>query len=302
MFKHLLVPLDGSNLAEAALPYAASFAQTLGATVTLIHVIERNPPQKVHGATHLTDASAAQIYLDAIAQRLFPPSVKVICHVHTSEVSEVARSIVDHAGELQPDLIVMCTHGESDLRQRIFGSIAQQVVSIGKTSLLLIPPQDAGTSALPVLKSILVPLDGDPDHEQGIRVAVDVAAAYGASVHMLVVINTVDTLTGEKAVTSRMLPGMTAELLNISEQTASGYLREQLALFKSTGLVPGMTAEVARGEPARTIVATAKKIKSDLIVLGTHGKSGIDAFWQGSIAPRVSNRSDVPMLLVRLGS
>jgi nucleotide-binding universal stress UspA family protein len=300
MFKHLLVPLDGSNLAEAALPYASALAQNLGASVTLIHVIERNPPEKVHGATHLKDARAAQMYLDNVAQHAFGPSVHVICHVHTSEVSEVAHSIVEHAGEFQPDLIVMCTHGESDLKQRISGSIAQQVISQGKTSLLLIPPNETGASASYMLKTILVPLDGDPEHEQGIRVALGVAKANMGSLHMLVVINTPETLTGEKAATSRMLPGMTAELLNISEQTASNYLREQLALLKSSGLT--LSAEVARGEPARTIVATAKRIKADLIVLGTHGKSGIDAFWQGSVAPKVSNRSDVPMLLVRLPS
>jgi nucleotide-binding universal stress UspA family protein len=106
MFKHLLVPLDGSSLAEVALPYAAFIASKTDAMVTLIHVIERHPPQTVHGATHLTDAAAAQLYLDTIAARVFPPGIRVERHVHTSEVSEVASSIVAHAGEFKPDLIV----------------------------------------------------------------------------------------------------------------------------------------------------------------------------------------------------
>ena len=300
MFRHLLVPLDGSHLAEASLPYASSLAQHVGATVTLIHVIERNPPEKVHGASHLTEAGSAQVYLDEIAHRMFASSQRVVCHVHNSEVSEVARSIVDHAGEFKPDLIIMCTHGQSDLRQRIFGSIAQQVISHGSTSLLLIPPQDLHASDPVTMDNILVPLDGDPDHEQGVQAAIDVAKAYSGRLHLLVVVNTLETLTGEKAATSRMLPGMTAELLKISELSASSYLREQLIQLKTSGLLG--TAEVTRGEPAKTIVGTAKRLQSNLIVLGTHGKSGIDAFWQGSIAPRVSSRSDVPMLLVRLAS
>ncbi len=59
-----------------------------------------------------------------------------------------------------------------------------------------------------------------------------------------------------------------------------------------------MTAEVARGYPAQTIARTATQVKADLIVLGTHGKAGIDAFWAGSVAPKVSARTDIPLLLV----
>ena len=60
MFKHLLVPLDGSPLAEAALPAAAYLAQKLGASVTLLHVIEQDAPQEIHGERHLTDPDEAQ--------------------------------------------------------------------------------------------------------------------------------------------------------------------------------------------------------------------------------------------------
>src|SRR5450759_2432714 len=83
MFKHLLVPLDGSTLAEVALPYAAFIAEKLNATVTLIHVIERNPPQTVHGASHLSDADAAEKYLNDVAIRAFPQGIRVEKHVHT---------------------------------------------------------------------------------------------------------------------------------------------------------------------------------------------------------------------------
>lgn len=298
MFKHLLVPLDGSNLSEAALPYASVLAQKLGATVTLIHVIERNAPEKIHGASHLKNAEDAEKYLADVARRAFPEQVHVVRHVHTSEVSEVARSIVEHAGEFQPDLIVMCTHGESDLHQMIYGSIAQQVITHGKTSLLLVPPREVDAPLASGFHKILVPLDGDKDHEQSIEVAVDFGKAFQSELHLLVVVNTPETLTGEKAATSRMLPAMTAELLNITEQTASAYLHDQLVRLKPCGLT--ITAEVARGQPSKTISAIAKRTGAELVVLGTHGKSGIEAFWQDSVAPKLSRRSVVPLLLVRL--
>jgi nucleotide-binding universal stress UspA family protein len=281
-----------------ALPYAAHIASKLGATVTLIHVIERHPPQTVHGASHLTDADSAARYLDTVVARAFPPNVRVVIHVHTSEVSEVARSIVDHAGEFRPDLIVMCTHGNSGLRNWLFGSIAQQVVAQGTTSVLLVPPVEKGAMPAIACRLVLVPLDGDAAHEEGIPVAVDFAQICGSAVHLLVVVPTPGTLSGERAATGLLLPGAMAELLNVTEKSAVEYLRGHVNALQSTGLT--VTAEVARGDPAKAIVNTAQRISADLIVLGTHGKTGMDAFWQGSVAPKVSSQSLVPLLLVRL--
>src|SRR5664280_859501 len=111
MFKHLLVPLDGSRMAEVSLPAAVSLARTLGAAVTLFHVIERDAPQDIHGERHLTSPEEARGYLDEVAARFFPADIPVERHVHVGEVNDVARSIAEHVGELCPDLIVMCTHG-----------------------------------------------------------------------------------------------------------------------------------------------------------------------------------------------
>ena len=110
MFTHLLVPLDGSSLAETALPATAYLARLLPARVTLLHLVERHPPSEVHHDRHLTNALEAGAYLADIKQRTFSTDVAVEYHVHTSEIDDVARSIVEHIGELAPDLIVMCTH------------------------------------------------------------------------------------------------------------------------------------------------------------------------------------------------
>ena len=109
MFKHLLVSLDGSRLAEAALPAAVSLAGTLGARVTLFHVMERGAPQEIHGERHLTSLDEAGAYLDEVSARFFPAGMPLERHVHGSEVNDVARSIAEHVAELRSDLIVMCT-------------------------------------------------------------------------------------------------------------------------------------------------------------------------------------------------
>jgi nucleotide-binding universal stress UspA family protein len=296
MFKHLLVPLDGSHLAEAALPVAAYLAQTLAAPVILIHVIEHDAPKVVHGERHLTNEDEANVYLRQVAARSFPPGVQVEPHVHTSAVSDVADSIARHVEEFSTDLIIMCTHGHGGLRRWLFGPIAQQVIALGKTPVLLIQP-DEGQSALAfACRRLLVPLDGNPDHEQGLVVAEALAQAYTASVHLVSVIQTLDTLSGQRAATAKMLPGTTSALLNLKQQGAEEYLQQQVKPLQTAGVTA--TVEVSRGDPAKLIVRAAQQVKADLIVLGTHSKTNLDAFWSGSITPKIAGHTHTPLLLV----
>jgi nucleotide-binding universal stress UspA family protein len=116
MFKHIFVPLDGSKLAEAALPATAFFARCFGAQVSLVHLIEKGRPQTVHDQPHLHDEKEAAAYLGKIAAS-FPKEQHVNFHVHAEEVSHVAQSIVDHSmTELHSDLVIMCTHGGDGTR------------------------------------------------------------------------------------------------------------------------------------------------------------------------------------------
>jgi nucleotide-binding universal stress UspA family protein len=296
MFKHLLVPLDGSHLAEAAIPVASYLAEMFGASVMLIHVIERDAPQEIHSEPHLTEPEEAQAYLDNIAQSAFPASVKVDRHVHTSAVSDVARSIAEHFEELgRPDLIIMCTHGRSGPRDWLFGSIAQQVIALGNAPVLLVPPK-METAPTFACHLILVPLDGSPEHEQGLPMAISLAQVCGAALHLLMVIPTLGTLKGEKAATGRMLPGAMMAMLDLAEQGGRDYLNQRLEQLQTTG--SHLSANVVRGDPVPVIVDTASRLQASLIVFGTHGKSGLEAFWSGSVAPKVSGRSHVPLLLV----
>jgi nucleotide-binding universal stress UspA family protein len=295
MFKHLLVPLDGSSLAETALPAAAHLARILAARVTLLHLVERNPPSEVHHDRHLTNAAEAGTYLEEIKQRAFPAEMTVECHVHTAEIDDVARSIVEHISELAPDLIVMCTHGHGGLRRWLFGSKAQQVIALEKTPILLIPPTPATRSGFQCAH-IVVPLDGDTEHEQGLRVATDLAQVCHAALHLVFVIPTVSRLKGEDAATGRFLPTTMAAILDMQQEEAAEYLGCHIVNLRDVGLT--VSAEVARGDEVTAIVAAVKRVAADLIVMGTHGKTGMDAFWSGSLTPLISDRSPVPLLLV----
>jgi nucleotide-binding universal stress UspA family protein len=141
MFKHILLPLDGSQMSETAVPVVAYLAEKLKAQVTLLHVIEKNAPEKIHGQKHLVSEDEACRYLAEIAEKDFPKGVKVHYHVHTDEVDRVSASIVQHSDEFDPDLIVMCAHGEGGLHDFVVGNIAQQIIAAGSVPVLLLQPR-----------------------------------------------------------------------------------------------------------------------------------------------------------------
>jgi nucleotide-binding universal stress UspA family protein len=298
MFKQLLVPLDGSRPAESVLPAAAYLAPLLNASVKLVHIIEKNAPKEVHGERHLTDDGEARAYLEDVAKRAFPPEVPVERHVHTTETSNVASSIVEHVGEFASDLILMCTHGHGGLHSWIVGTIAQQVIAMGTCPVLLIQPQDDETPPICACRNILIPLDGNPDHEQVIPLAAEFASLSSAVVHLVTAVHTRGTLSGERAATSRLLPGTTSALLDLTYQHAGDRLNRSVSLLKNAGV--SVTTHIERGDPAQVIARMAKDIEADMIVLGTHGKAGMEAFWEGSITPQIARQTQVPMLLVRV--
>ncbi len=297
MFKNILIPLDGSQLAEASLPAAMSLAEKLNSSVTLLHVIEQNAPEAVHNERHLTHLEEAESYLKDLAERSFPAGVKAVWHVHSSQVKNVTDSIVEHAGEFKPDLIIMCAHGRSGIRDMLFGRIAQQVVAKGSTPLLLLQPMTSQRKPF-ILRRILLPLDSESIHDDSLPIAKNLAKAYSAELHLLCVIPTYSTLHGDETATSTILPATTNALLDIKEEHAKGHLQEHVNELMSEGF--RSLAEIARGDPTQTIVNVAEHNQADLIILSTHRRAGIDAFWARSVAPNVARRTRIPLLLIPL--
>ncbi len=297
MFNKILLPLDGSQLAETAIPVAASLAKTLDSPVVLLHIIEQNAPETVHHERHLTQPDEAKAYLQNLAQQYFPEEVKTDWHVHNAEVKDVPASIVQHAGEFSPGLIVMCAHGKSGIRDLLFGGIAQQVIAQDATPLLLLQPMTSERKPFE-LRRILIPLDSESLHDDSLPFATGLAKVYGAELHLLCVIPTLSTLHDEEAATGNVLPTTTHALLDMQEEHARDHMQEHMnELFRSGFRT---AAEIARGDPAQTIVSVAERIHANLIILSTHRHAGMGAFWARSVAPNVARRTRIPILLIPL--
>jgi nucleotide-binding universal stress UspA family protein len=300
MFRHILLPLDGSRLAEAAVPVAAAMARKFGSAVTLLHVIERDAPAVIHGEPHLGQPAEADAYLAGLARRYFDDPERPARHVHTEREADVARSIVLHAGELRSDLVLLCTHGRSNLRHRLFGSVAQYVLAHRTVPVLLVPPSEHETPPGFPCRRLLVPLDGRPEHEQGLEWAVTLARAAGATIRVLWVVPTLATLSGEQAVAGHLLPGTASALLDLEETGAARYVQERLDRMGVSTL--DVAIDVVRGDATHAILDAAARTETDLIVAGTHGRVGMDAFWAASVAQRLARRVRVPLLLVPLST
>jgi|WetSurMetagenome_2_1015567.scaffolds.fasta_scaffold05871_8 nucleotide-binding universal stress UspA family protein len=294
MFKRLLVPLDGSELAEAALGAARFLARQCGGRVSLVHLIEKGLPRTVHEQTHLHDAEAARAYLSRVAAT-FPPGVADF-HVHEEEVSRVGESIARHGElELPAELVVMCAHGSEGALRLAQGSVAQQVIATGSVPVLAVHAATGAASPFSCDK-VLLPLDGKEEHGDILGFARDFAACCGAALRLVSVVPTAETVGGKWSQVGRLLPGATAEMLDIEADARLGFLDSAAASVRARGTNPEYA--LLRGDPGRAIALDAGESGAGVIVMATHGKSGLAALFEGSVAPRVFAQSAAPLLLV----
>ncbi|MCC6628523.1 MAG: universal stress protein [Chloroflexi bacterium] len=296
MYRSLLVPLDGSRLAEAVLPVVAGLARTLAARLTLLHIIERGAPAMVHGERHLRDVTEASRYLEGVAGGLAALGVPASIHCHEAAVADVALSIAAHVAEIGADLVAICTHGSGGLRATLSGTIAQQVLRLGTTPVLVVRPAPDSQSRPFAPRLVLTPLDGSPQGERALDVAAGLAGRFGAAVRLVRVVPTQATVRGDPAATARLLPAATTAMLDLVTAEAHRYLAEWAERLTATGLA--VAGEVRRGDIVDELVAAAAS--ADLVVMSTHGRVGLGALWSGSVTALVLGRLTCPVILLRL--
>jgi len=293
MFAHLLVPLDGSALAETALPAAVALARRLSARISVLHVVEPHAAPTVHGDRHLTRAQDAEAYLDQIVEQLAAQHVQARAIVRYGS-ADVAWEIAATAAAVSADLTVLCTHGRGGVRGAIFGSVAQQVLQQGRTPVLLTKPSERRDFQC---RRVLVPLDGSETSETALPAATAVAAACAAEIVLVSVVPTPETAPPDRAAT-RLMPSAAAEVLDLEAAQMREYLQAFAERLAATGVT--VSGAVERGDAVRTILQAVQAYSADLIVMATHGRSGLAGAWAGSVASRIIGHAAVPILLVRI--
>ena len=296
MFKRILVPLDGSELAEKALPFTLLLAKELTATLVLFHVVEKSAPTEIHGQYHIRDVEEARQYLDKVSHRFAQERMQFEQDIHEVQEMGVAQTICSHAKELNADMVVLTAHGNGGLRDIFLGSIAQQVIRQGETPVLFIRPEMVFSDKTQKVQKILVPLDGSKEHEGSLSVAAFLAEKMDSKVELITVIPSLDTLPVKEILTSRVSPRLTKVALRNYANQAENYLKTCIEALVKKDIKT--SASVLQGNVPVKIAEIIQSKEIDLVVMATHGHSSIDANWIGSLTPQFLQLTKVPVMLV----
>ncbi len=294
MYKQILVPLDGSTFAEAALPLAVALSQKTGAAIHLVSVLEPIPAFD-YDEWEAAAREGSEAYLEKVAERI---RGQVDGEVSTGLRSgHVVETLLTEAGATHADLVVMATHGRGALSRAWLGSVADAIMRQAKTPVLFVRPSEAPqvAAATAALETILVPLDGSDISEQALEHATELGELFGSAYHLTrVVANFID-------IASPYLPytvQMNQDILVQAKASAAEYLEERADRMRRRGLRV-TTSVTVDAQAGHGILSEAEAVGCDLIAMATHGRSGMGRLVLGSAADKVLRGTHVPLLLYR---
>ena len=287
MYQTILVPLDGSALAERVVPYARALANAAGSRILLLRAVPAPAaPPGVPTANETRARREAEEYLTEVAARIAGPAI-----VETAVFeADAADSIVEETRLRKVDLVVMSTHGSSGMRRVVYGSVADRVMRRVDVPVLLIPPGCQVARTLSKTPRIVVPLDGSDLSKEALGPAFDLASALGGEVILAHVIV-------PPTYTYADVPSYVLYDPSEDRKAARRYLEGVAEGVQAIGVA--VSLHDAIGIPASTITAIALETEADLIVMATHGRGGISRLLMGSVATEVIRCASVPVMIVR---
>jgi nucleotide-binding universal stress UspA family protein len=304
MFRDILVPLDGSRFAEAALPLAARIARSAGARLHLMLVHEPMVPLSGMGgvpipALNLDEEMMARehSYLADLAARWREPSGRPLA-VRSIE-GRAGPDVCEEANRLSADLVVMTTHGRGTLRRLWLGSVADHVIRHLTVPVLLVPRRNE--SQLPAehrLRHLLVALDLSRDAEAILKPVTMLAGLTQAELTLIYIAESLVEIPGIG------VPGPVLE--NASPAAAmrayaEGYL-EQLAGKLRAKDIRTTTRVATDTSAAEGLLGALDHEAFDGIAMTTHGVGGFRRFLLGSVADKVIRSATKPVLVLRPAS
>lgn len=292
MFSRILVPLDGSELAEQVLPYVSSLAKASQAEVSLVTAMipVRPLPESFMEQASVNLHQLTTEYLAARADTLREEGLIVTWSVAEGYPSEV---IVAAALEQRDTIIAMSTHGRSGLTRWTLGSVTDRVLHSTTAPLLVIRSRDEDQPGEVTLRNVIVPLDGSKVGEQALAPATALAKALGLDITVL---RTTPSAADYYKFATYPVPVFEDYSKEVDED-AEGYLAGiKVALEKeASGSVDTI---LEHGSPAAAIVDLARDTADSLVVMTTHGRSGVGRWILGSVTDRVVRHSGDPVLVI----
>jgi nucleotide-binding universal stress UspA family protein len=296
MIHNILVPLDGSPVAEQGLTSACRLAKETGATLSLVRGVPYfilDPKDREADRAAVREARA---YLGTMQDNL----VREGFTVHAEVVpGDPVTAILFAADMHEVDLISICTHGLSGLRHALVGSVAEAVMRRSTTPILMTraveEPKSPATAPYQV---ILVALDGTPFSEAALAYLAHEHIGDHAEMFLLQVV---------APVVPAYVPGLMGDgaaqlYIDADNETrqrlvsADAYVQAQGVAARGEG---AWRSRATIGSAGEEILAAAKSEHADMIVMVTHGRHGFERLLYGSVASELLHHTDVPVLILR---
>ena len=306
MYKKMLVPLDGSKLSEVVLEYAKALAVRLNLELVLLHVCSPEETEMI---------PLHQAYLNRVLETLVRESQKANQSARTRSRKQLgemrgelicgqpAEEILHYADTHDIDLIIMATHGRTGIGISALGSVASQVISASNVPVWLVPSRIAGEIVYdewPTNK-ILVLLDGSELAECVLPHVENLTAQRGSSLVEIILLKVCEVPCIPPYYVDAMTPHRWREdiwqdLLEY-ENESKQYLAKIEKRLQKAGLAAH--SQVLMGKPSNEILCFANSNPFNLIVMSTHGKSGVLRWAYGSVVDKVLHGVSSPVFLVR---
>lgn len=320
MFRRILVPLDGSERAERALPIAASLARASGGSIVLLRVIPSpiefpyqatEAPTSTQEALDVNQARAANYFARITASEMLAgiaTTTEVLRGIPVQLILSVARS-------QQIDIIIMCSHGYTGMSRRALGSVAEKVAFHAPTPVLVL--RDGGSvlasphpHVIPPLRA-LVALDGSARAEEAIEPTASfigaLASSTQGSLHLTQVVQSANAKSDERDLdeSTDSIQKANRYLSSTADALQKGHLVPAIANLKltvswSVTLDDDVASALIRvAEHGEDTEGAGVSAGFDIIAMATHGFGSAERWTAGSITERVLKATKLPLLVVR---
>ncbi|MCA1961221.1 MAG: universal stress protein [Desulfomonile sp.] len=283
MLRSILVPVDGSESSIHALKQVLPLARAERSVIRAISVV---PPYqgelrlvgvKQHVSDLLSDPYRRALELANEAAEAAGAAIYTIL-----DEGEPHEKIVEAAEAHGCELIVMGVRGHNPAEEFLMGSITQRVIGYSHTDVLVVPVETELR-----IGNLLVAVDGSEAGDRAVRLGFDFQRCYGSRLEMISVADVPSHLYG-------IAPEAAGEMVGTTRQ----YLERVKSMPKESGFVAEYI--LVEGNPAQSIVETAQKHNSGLIIMGSHGRTGLKRLLMGSVTERVVGRAPCPVLVARI--
>jgi nucleotide-binding universal stress UspA family protein len=284
VYKRILVPLDGSKVAEVALPYARFIAEMYGSELTLLTICAPKCDDRFK--------RLCRAYLDLQAGELEPQGIKTSSTVIHGNIAE---NITNFSIKKKIDLIIVASHGYSGFKRFTMGSVTQKVIFNTFLPVIIIKPAATKITTIRFTK-ILLPLDGSLFSEASISHVEELAGVSGAEVILLTISEPPEIPSDRSPAIKPTWEEYRDALIQEVEDQGTTYLESVRAKLKEKGIKTSI--RFVMGNAAESIIQIAEEEEVDLIAMTTHGHTGVNRWVYGNMTGRIVDESPRPVLII----